>query len=118
MTDVQRDLGRRRGAKVRVEGDQALDLVERPSGIARELLEIFAGSQPSRDWIRLSAGISEGPENFPALASTPGIRRARMSTGWSVNSVMRERCRSRSLPPRWSLPKPRGAIAPPARRRT
>src|SRR5579871_2372841 len=32
------------------------------------------GSQPTRSWIALSAGIRLGPGNFPARASTPGTR--------------------------------------------
>src|ERR1700749_1297871 len=32
------------------------------------------GSQPTRSWIALSAGISDGPGNFPARASTPATR--------------------------------------------
>src|ERR1700742_642445 len=32
------------------------------------------GSQPTRSWIALSAGISDGPGNLPARASTPGTR--------------------------------------------
>jgi hypothetical protein len=46
VADVHRDLGRRLGAEVWVERDQSLDLVERPTGIARQLLEVLARQPP------------------------------------------------------------------------
>src|SRR5215468_9617982 len=39
------------------------------------------GSQPTRAWIALSAGISDGPGNFPARASTPGTRTGASAIG-------------------------------------
>ncbi len=47
VAHVQRDLRRRFGAEVRVERDQALDLVERAPGVAGELLQLLAG-QPAQ----------------------------------------------------------------------
>src|SRR5215469_11508810 len=39
------------------------------------------GSQPVRSWIAFSAGISDGPGNLPARASTPGTRTGASAIG-------------------------------------
>src|SRR5689334_12122835 len=39
------------------------------------------GSQPTRSWMALSAGIRLGPGNFPARASTPGARTGASAIG-------------------------------------
>ena len=47
VADVHRDLGRRLSSKMGVERDQALDLVQRPAGIAGQLLQLLTRQPPA-----------------------------------------------------------------------
>ena len=83
VADVQRHLRRRLGAEVRVERDQALDLVARPAGVAGELLQLLARqpAQPGLDRVqrrdqRRARGTSRPAPSTPAPAG-PGPRAAR-----------------------------------------
>src|SRR5215472_18234085 len=43
------------------------------------------GSQPTRSWIAVSAGMRLGPGNFPARPSTPGARAGASAIGAAVS---------------------------------
>ena len=81
VADVQRHLRRRLGAEVRVERDQALDLVERAARVAGQLLQLLAGqpAQPGLDRVerrdQRRARELPGPPLHPGHPARPDLGR-------------------------------------------